>query len=104
MIARMWHGKVLTAKAEAYHEFLKISGLADYENTAGNEGVFLLKNEKDGVTHFYTFTLWKDLESIKKFAGENYEEARYYPGDREFLLEFEPQVTHFDVLEKPAGL
>ena len=104
MIARMWHGKVPTEKAVAYHNFLKISGLSDYQSTPGNQGVFLFKNEKDGVTHFYTLTFWKDVDSIKQFAGNDYEMARYYPEDRDFLLEFEPQVTHFEVLEKPDNL
>ena len=102
MIARMWHGRVPVEKSAAYHEFLKISGLTDYENTPGNRGVYLLKNDTDGITHFYTLTFWEDYEAIKKFAGENYQEARYYPRDKDFLLEFEPTVMHYEVLEKPA--
>lgn len=49
------------------------------------------------TTHFYTFTLWESLEAIRKFAGSPVEKAKYYPEDREFLLEFEPNVTHWDV-------
>jgi heme-degrading monooxygenase HmoA len=100
----MWHGKVLTDKAEAYHDFLRISGLKDYGDTAGNKGVFLLKREEPGITHFYTLSFWEGWEAIKQFAGEDHEKARYYPEDKDFLLEFEPHVTHFDVMEKPAGL
>jgi hypothetical protein len=46
-------------------------------------------------------TFWDDYESIKHFAGDDYQKARYYPEDKDYLLEFEPEVTHFDVLEKP---
>jgi heme-degrading monooxygenase HmoA len=102
MIARMWHGKVPKDKSEAYHQYLLESGLKDYKSTPGNDGVFLLKKDEGDITHFYTLTFWTDLASIRKFAGDEYEKARYYPSDKDFLLEFEPEVTHFDVLEKPA--
>jgi len=35
---------------------------------------------------------------VKRFAGEEVDKARYYPEDREFLLEFEPTVIHYEVL------
>lgn len=100
MIARMWHGKVPSEKAEAYHSFLKEKGLRDYY-IEGNLGVFALKRTEGNITHFYTLTFWDKLETIKKFAGKDYEQAKYYAEDRDFLLEFEPLVTHMEVLEKP---
>src|SRR5204863_480089 len=48
---------------------------------------------------FTTLTLWDSIESIKAFAGEDYERARYYPRDREFLTRFDPKVEHFEVVE-----
>lgn len=97
----MWHGKVPSTKATAYHACLNETGLSDYAATEGNRGMFLLKREEGDITHFYTLTFWDDLRAIQKFAGDDYEKARYYPEDDNFLLEFEPLVTHFDVLEKP---
>jgi hypothetical protein len=102
MIARMWHGKVPKEKSEAYHQYLLESGLKDYRATAGNEGVFLLKKDEGEITHFYTLTFWTGYPAIQQFAGPDYERARYYPADKEFLLEFEPDVLHYEVLEKPA--
>jgi heme-degrading monooxygenase HmoA len=101
MIARMWHGKVPAQKASDYHQFLLQSGLKDYEETKGNKGIFLLKREEGDVTHFYTLTFWEDTEAIIRFAGHDHEKARYYPEDKDFLLEFEPFVTHYQVIEKP---
>jgi len=101
MIARMWHGKVPAEKAEAYHQYLLKTGLKDFAAIDGNTGVFLFKKEENGIAHFYTMALWKSWEAIKKFAGEDYEKARYYPEDKDFLLEFEIFVTHMDILEKP---
>jgi heme-degrading monooxygenase HmoA len=100
MIARMWHGRVPKAKSAEYHQYLIDTGLRDYKSTPGNKGVYLLKRDEADVTHMYTLTFWQDLEAIKTFAGEAYETARYYPEDKDFLLEFEPLVTHFEVLEQ----
>ncbi len=44
-------------------------------------------------------TLWESFESIRKFAGDDIEKARYYPDDKDYLLELEPHVTHYEVLE-----
>lgn len=98
MIARMWHGKVPKEKSEAYHKYLLKTGLKDYAKIEGNRGVKLLKRDEGDITHFYTWSYWDSYGSIKKFAGEDFEKARYYEEDKKFLLEFEPLVTHFEVL------
>ena len=99
MIARMWHGKVPKNKSEEYHKYLVETGLKDYAKVKGNLGIKLLKRDEDAITHFYTWSYWDSYDSIKKFAGEDYEKARYYQEDRKFLLEFEPFVTHYEVLD-----
>jgi heme-degrading monooxygenase HmoA len=97
MIVRMWHGRVPTSKARAYGEFLNGRAIPDYRSVAGNLSVHILEREEGEVTHFITLTFWQDLESIRVFAGEAIEQAKYYPEDRDFLLEFEPQVVHYRV-------
>ncbi len=99
MIARKWHGMVPAEKAEAYHAYLVETGLKDYAAIAGNRGVFLFKRVEGEIAHFDTLTFWDDYEAIKRFAGGNYEKARYYPEDKDYLLEFEELVTHYEVLE-----
>ena len=99
MIARIWHGRTEVSKASAYVDFLKQSGLPDYRNTEGNLGAYILRRIEGDEAHFLTLSFWKSLDAIKTFAGEDYEKARYYPQDKEFLLEFEPTVLHYEVFE-----
>src|SRR5512138_1672551 len=99
MIARIWHGQVPRSKAAAYETYMRGTGIADYQSVAGNRGVYLLRRDDGGVTHFTTLTFWDSIDAVKAFAGEDYERARYYPEDDEFLLEREPFVTHHMVLE-----
>jgi heme-degrading monooxygenase HmoA len=102
MIGRTWHGRVPAEKADAYHDYLRRTGLADYAATPGNRGVYVLRRTEGAVTHFLLLTFWESLDAIRAFAGADYERARYYPEDDEFLLEREPFVTHYEVFADPG--
>lgn len=104
MIARAWHGRVPASKSDAYYDYLKRSGLADYASTPGNRGVFVFRRTEDDVTHFLLTTLWDSWDAIRAFAGDDVERARYYPEDDDYLLEREPTVTHYEVLDAAASL
>jgi len=99
MIARTWHGAVRAEDAEAYHRYLLDTGLRDYEQTSGNRGVYVFRRVDGGVAHFLLLTLWESWEAIRAFAGDDPERARYYAEDERFLLELEPTVTHYEVLD-----
>ena len=98
MIVRMWHGTVPASKAGAYREFLKTRAIPDYQSVEGNLSVHILERSEGAITHFIALTFWKDMDSIKAFAGEEVAVAKYYPEDEEFLLEFEPTVVHSEVV------
>jgi heme-degrading monooxygenase HmoA len=104
MIARTWHGAVRAEDAERYHRYLLDTGLRDYRHTAGNRGVYVLRRVEGEVAHFLLLTLWDSWEAIRAFAGNDPERARYYPEDERFLLELEPTVTHYEVLDPPGSL
>jgi heme-degrading monooxygenase HmoA len=98
MIARVWHGTVPAAKASAYRDFLNARAIPDYQSIEGNINVYVLERSEGTVTHFITLTFWKDMDSVKAFAGEDVTAAKYYPEDQNFLLEFEPTVVHYEVV------
>ena len=98
MIARTWHGRVPASKSEEYYRYIMATGLADYESTPGNKGVWVFRRTEGGVTEFLLTTLWDSYDAIRAFAGNDYERARYYPEDDDFLLEREEFVTHYEVL------
>jgi heme-degrading monooxygenase HmoA len=98
MIARTWHGVTDRSRADEYADYLKQTGVRDYQETEGNRGVFVLRRIEQDRAHFLLLTLWESEEAIKRFAGDDIERARYYPEDEQFLLELEPTVTHYEVL------
>lgn len=103
MIARLWHGRTPAAKAEAYHEFLQRSGIEDYRRTQGNQGVYVMRRIEGDEAHFLLLSLWESRAAIERFAGPDISRAHYYPEDKDFLLEFEPEATHYEVLEADGG-
>ena len=98
MIARIWHGVTQAVKADEYAEYLKKTGLSDYENTPGNLGVHLMRRIEGDQAHFLFLTFWESEDAIRKFAGDEFGKARYYAEDSEFLLELELFVKHYEVL------
>jgi heme-degrading monooxygenase HmoA len=103
MIARTWHGMVPATRADEYKAYLERTGLPDLRATPGNRGVWVLRRTEGDRTHFLLVSLWDSMDSIRAFAGDDVERARYYPEDKDFLLELEPHVTHYDVIARPAA-
>jgi heme-degrading monooxygenase HmoA len=102
MIARQWHGRVRAADADAYHHYLLRTGVPDYRRVPGNQGVQVFRRREGDVVHYLLTTLWDSWASIQAFAGEDVTRARYYPEDTQYLLELEPAVTHYEVLDVAA--
>lgn len=96
MIVRIWHGVTPAEKAERYLAYLLETGVKDYQTVAGNRGVQVLHRTAEGTTEFLILSFWESYEAIRAFAGDDLERAVYYDKDREFLLELEPTVTHYD--------
>ncbi|HLF34138.1 MAG TPA: DinB family protein [Cyclobacteriaceae bacterium] len=95
MITRIWHGKTTLSNSAKYLEFLLNQGTHEYRQTPGNLSVKVWKKEDKDHCHFWTVTEWENLESLKAFAGNDFEKARYYPDDTGMLLEFEEHVVHY---------
>jgi heme-degrading monooxygenase HmoA len=99
IITRIWHGTTKREHSEEYLEFLIKTGVEDYKKTEGNKSVEILRRIEGEVCHFWTVTKWDSIENIKKFAGEDFEKAKYYDEDANYLLEFEPNVIYCETFE-----
>jgi heme-degrading monooxygenase HmoA len=99
MIARIWRGAVRPDDADAYGAYIGETGLAGYEATPGNRGAWLLRRDEAERTEFVTFTLWESLDAIRGFAGDDVEKAVYYPEDDRYLIERDPTVRHYEVVD-----
>ena len=101
MIARTWHGITKAEDAGRYADLINRTGTPHYRSTPGNRAVYIFRRIEGGVAHFLVLSLWDSFDAIRAFAGPEPERAVYYPEDKEFLLEFEPHVTHYEVRPTP---
>ncbi|HEU5181397.1 MAG TPA: antibiotic biosynthesis monooxygenase, partial [Candidatus Polarisedimenticolia bacterium] len=87
-------------KAEAYGRYLRESdfGVQDYRGTPGNRGAWLLRRDEEDRVRFMLVSFWESREAIQAYAGPDIEAARYFPYDRECLIDPEPKVAHYEVL------
>lgn len=97
MIARIWHGRVPLQKSDEYLRKVRTVAIPDYRAVAGNRGAFVLHRVEGDVAHFITLSFWESRDAIAAFAGDDIECAKYYDFDRDFLLELEPFVTHYEM-------
>jgi len=95
MITRIWHGRTSLENAESYKQLLTGKGTSEYLETPGNISVKVWTKQDHDCVHCWTVTEWDDVQSIKAFAGEEYDKAKYYPEDEGVLLEFEDKVEHY---------
>jgi heme-degrading monooxygenase HmoA len=102
VIARLWHGRVRFARADAYAAFLAERAIPDYRSVIGNLGVRILRRDAEDAVHFVTLSFWESEDAIRAFAGDDLLKAKYYPEDADYLLEYEPQVVHYVVVSDDA--
>lgn len=98
MIYRTWHGRTARERADEYAAFLERRAIPDYRSVPGNLSATVLRRDDGAVTHFLTVTLWRSEADIRAFAGADVLAAKYYPEDAGFLLEFEADVQHYQVV------
>jgi hypothetical protein len=84
-------------QAAEYLRRMRTIALPDYRSILGNRGAYCLYRTEGGVAHVEMLTFWDDVEAIKRFAGDDWERAKYYAFDRSFLIELEPHVRHYTV-------
>jgi heme-degrading monooxygenase HmoA len=98
MIARLWRGWTSLEDANAYVDYLNESGIRAYRATPGNRGAWILRRSQQDRTEFITLSFWDSLDAIRGFAGENAEQAVFFPEDDRYLIDRELHIDHYELL------
>jgi heme-degrading monooxygenase HmoA len=97
-IVRVWKGYGTQAGVERYcREHFPNSVLPQLRSIDGFVSAKVVTREAGGETQLVVATVWDSIDSVKAFAGENYEQAVVEPVVRELLNRFDDQVAHFTV-------
>jgi hypothetical protein len=102
MIARIWHGYTTVANADVYENLLKQEIFIGIENkkVEGYKGIQLLKRELENEVEFTTIMWFDTIESVKQFAGENFENAYVPAKAREVLSRFDDTSVHCELIHE----
>ena len=84
--------------AGEYASYINRTGIAEYRSTPGNQGAWMLRRDDGDRSEIITFSLWDSRDSIRAFAGEDIEQAVFYPEDDRFLIERDRSVGHYEVV------
>ena len=99
MISRIWHGWTTPENADVYESLLKseiFQGIQDRE-IAGYRGIHLLRRDHGDEVEFVTIMWFDTLESVRSFAGEDYEIAVVPEKARAVLSRFDERSRHYEV-------
>ena len=100
MVSRIWHGYTMGSNAAVYEKLLReeiFRGIAD-RRINGYRGIQLLKRPLRDEVEFITVMLFDNLDAVKVFAGEDYEQAVVPPEARAVLSRFDERSQHYEVL------
>jgi len=99
MIARVWRGITAADKADDYIAYLRDTGLPDYAKAPGNHGVTVFKRIQGEHAEIVLLSMWDSMDAVRAFAGGNPDRSVFYPEDENYLLEMEPLIRHYEVVE-----
>ena len=99
MIMRIWHGWTSGENADKYEALLNeeiFIGIAD-RRIPGYYGIQLLRRETGREVEFVTIMKFRDLNSVREFAGEDYKTAVVPTNARALLARFDRCSQHYEI-------
>lgn len=102
MIGRIWHGYTTHENADTYENLLKEEIFIGIRNRhiSGFEEIQLFRRDFGSEAEFITIMWFDSIESVRAFAGEDYEVAVVPPKARALLSHFDERSQHYEVREK----
>jgi antibiotic biosynthesis monooxygenase (ABM) superfamily enzyme len=102
MIARIWHGWTTRSNAKIYEELLRNEVFPSIENkkVKGFRKITLLKREHSNEIEFITIMRFDNLDSVKEFAGNDYEKSYVPQKARQVLSRHDETAQHYEIINE----
>ena len=102
MIARIWHGWTTFENATIYEDLLRDEVFPSIENkkVKGYRKISLLKRVLKNEVEFITIMLFDNLDSVKEFAGEEYERSYVPDKARKVLSGHDEKSQHYEIINE----
>jgi heme-degrading monooxygenase HmoA len=99
MISRIWHGWTTQSNGDVYEALLReeiFVGIKD-RNIKGFRRIQLLRRDLGEEVEFITIMEFDSLDSVRAFAGADYQVAVVPPKARAVLSRFDQRSQHYEV-------
>ena len=97
MISRHWTGVSKPGKSGDYILHLKNVTFNNLKKITGFISAQILQRDTEEGVEFLVITNWDNVDSIKQFAGNDFELAVVPKLVQDILLKYDKKVKHFDV-------
>ena len=101
MIIRVFRPTIHPGKEDEFELFLRETALPLVSQQSGLVAQHLGRPRDSSSTEYLFITVWEDVESIRAFAGERWQEAVIAP-DEEHLLK-DTWIQHYETLQEPGS-
>lgn len=96
MIARVWRGATLGEDADAYAAYIEESAMKPARELPGSRGTLILRRLHAGYAEFETILLFDSMDDVRAFAGDDLDQAVFFPEDDRYLVQRDLEVGHFE--------
>ena len=96
MIVRMWRGRALSSRPNAYVDHFRRSVVPELKRIEGFLGASLLRRDLDVLV----LTRWASMDAIRAFAGNDVGRAVVDPEAVAALASFDTAVEHYEAVEE----
>jgi heme-degrading monooxygenase HmoA len=101
VIIRVFRPTIHPGKENEFELFLRETALPLVSQQSGLVAQHVGTPRHSSSTEYLFITVWEDVESIRAFAGERWQEAVIAP-DEEHLLK-DTWIQHYETLEGPGS-
>lgn len=98
MLIRVWRGKVRPNLLPEFHRFTDGTALPLLRKQDGFVGA-TVGASKANELEFIVVSVWKDIDSLKKFLGPEWNKAFMHPEEVP-ILDGYPSVEHYDIVSR----
>ena len=99
-IARIWTCRADAAKSDTYSQHFREQVLPALDQIPGFLGAMLMRREDGGSVEYTVLTRWISLDAIRRFAGDDIDNAVVDPEVAAALTSYDKTVKHSEILEK----
>lgn len=100
-VKRIWHGWTAPKDADTYEKLLReeVSVGIEAMSIKGLRRFEMMRRPADDEVEFITIMEFDDIDAVKSFVGNDYENAYVPPAARAVLKRFDERSAHYDLLE-----